>query len=150
MITVQKTTSAGILPAVPRASRPRRGEDARRTAAGTAALLSGVTALEAAQKVHDLTFCPITVVITAITAVPHSSARFHRYSYKSAVSSILGLDQSDVLIRQDLPSRLRRDVHERIIRRVQYQRRHRDPLDHVHRRSAVRSEEHRVGKEPRP
>src|ERR1017187_705227 len=36
--------NAGILPAVPRASRPRHtaGEDARRTAAGTAALLSAV------------------------------------------------------------------------------------------------------------
>src|SRR6266436_4825621 len=93
--------------------------------------------LESAQKVYDFMLRPITVVITTITAIPHSSGRSHRCSDKCAVPAILSLNEGDVRVRGNLPARLRRDTYKRIIRRVQHQRRHRDALDDVRSRSTI-------------
>src|SRR6266853_5275058 len=71
--------------------------------------------LEPAQEVNDLMLRPITVVITTIAAIPHSSRRSHRCSDKRAVPAILSLNEGDVGVRRNLPPRLRRDTYKRII-----------------------------------
>jgi hypothetical protein len=53
------------------------------------------------------------------------------------VPAIAGLDEHDVRVRGNLPPRLRRDANEGIVCRVQNQRRNRDAIDHVRRRSAI-------------
>jgi len=87
--------------------------------------------LEAAQKIHDLILRPITVVIT--------DRSDHRSSSPPPAGTLAGaptnaqcppsLVSTNVmfLVQRNFPPRLRRDAHERIIRRVQDQRRRRDP-----------------------
>ena len=51
--------------------------------------------------------------------------------------TIACLNKGDVRVRRNLPSRLRCNADERIIRRIQHQCRHRDSIDYVRSRSAV-------------
>src|ERR1700679_2456035 len=91
---------------------------------------------EFAEEVHNLVLSPIPVVATVL-AILHSGAGFRGLAYEGAVPAVDCLDESNVRVRINLLTRLGRDANEGIVCRGYNNRRPRDPIAYVRRRSAI-------------